>query len=99
LQGELKASKSKIKLKNTVTIQQEKLLDERAESLQLLQKEAATARSTIEKLQSDNEDLHKRVDDLEKKLDESKKIITDNNHGTIVLLYVYVQTDWIANSY
>ena len=81
LQAELKASKAKIRLKNTVTIQQEKLLDERAESLQLMQKETSEARNGMDKMKSEHEEALKKVADLEKKLEESKTIIHDNNHG------------------
>jgi spindle assembly abnormal protein 6 len=82
LQSDVKSAKSKIKLKNTVTIQQEKLLEEKSESVGILQKEILEIKETAEKVRAENQNLLSKNGELEKKLEESKTIINDNNHGT-----------------
>ena len=81
LSSELKSAKSKIKLKNTVTLQQEKLLDERVESIHTLQKEVQEYKTLFEKTKLENESLTRNLEEFDKKLQESKNIISDNNHG------------------
>ena len=81
LQSDVKSAKSKIKLKNTVTIQQEKLLEEKSESVGILQKEMLEIKESAEKFRAENQNLLSKNGELEKKLEESKTIINDNNHG------------------
>ncbi|KAI8804521.1 hypothetical protein BJ742DRAFT_823905 [Cladochytrium replicatum] len=80
LQSELKSAKSKIKLKNIVTLQQEKLLDERGTLVESAQKEFASLKEELVKKQEILEENQKKLDDRTAKLEESKKIIEDNNH-------------------
>ena len=68
-------------MKNVVTLQQEKLLDERGTTVDNLQKEIGGLKETVTKKTDNINELHKRVEDLQHKLDESKCIIEDNNHG------------------
>ena len=77
----MKSAKSKIKLKNTVTIAQEKLLEEKSESVGILQKEILDCKESLEKLKAENQSLVSKNGEFEKKLEESKTIINDNNHG------------------
>ncbi|KAJ3125039.1 Spindle assembly abnormal protein 6 [Nowakowskiella sp. JEL0407] len=80
LQTDLKTIKSKVKLKNVVTLQQEKLLDERASAIDSYQKDIANFKEQLYKKQTDCDALNSKVEDLTKKLEESKKTIDDNNH-------------------
>ncbi|KAJ1569914.1 hypothetical protein HK096_010268 [Nowakowskiella sp. JEL0078] len=80
LQSELKSIKSKVKLKNVVTLQQEKLLDERAASLLGCQKDLEIIREQLTKKQEECDLNFQKVEDLTKKLEENKKTIDDNNH-------------------
>lgn len=95
LQSDVKSAKSKIKLKNTVTIQQEKLLEEKSESLGILQKEIAEVKDSAEKLRLENQSLSSKNGELEKKLEESKTIINDNNHG--MNIHFYTASDRMAS--
>ncbi|KAJ3416009.1 Spindle assembly abnormal protein 6 [Chytridiales sp. JEL 0842] len=79
IQSELKSAKSKIKLKNVVTLQQEKLLDERASIIDLQQKDIASLKDQLSKKEEECSDMKKKVEELTKNLDEGKKIIADNN--------------------
>lgn len=81
LQTELKNSKSKIKLKNAVTLQQEKLLDERSVTIETVNKELANAKEALLKKQEELDSITFKSNEANKKLDESKQIIEDNNHG------------------
>ncbi|TPX58976.1 hypothetical protein PhCBS80983_g02810 [Powellomyces hirtus] len=80
LQTELKSSKAKLKLKNVVTLQQEKLLDEKIAGVQAQQKEASDLRETLATVRSDLQTANARVEQLTKELQEGKAIIEDNNH-------------------
>jgi hypothetical protein len=88
LQADLKTAKSKLKLKNVVTVQQEKLLDERAATLDTHVKEFSALKDSLAKANDENEAQRRNCDDLKKKLDECKAIIEDNNHGSLQLTLV-----------
>jgi spindle assembly abnormal protein 6 len=77
----LKASKAKIKLKNVVTLQQEKLLDERASIIELQQKDVTSLKDQLAKKQEEYNECKQKVEELAKNVEEGKKIISDNNHG------------------
>ena len=81
LQSDLKSTKSKLKLKTVLSLQQEKLLDERSSTLEIIQKDLDTAKNSLEKKTSEFEEIEKTCKALQGKLDESKGIIEDNNHG------------------
>ncbi|KAI8806620.1 hypothetical protein BJ742DRAFT_773854 [Cladochytrium replicatum] len=70
LQSELKSAKSKIKLKNIVTLQQEKLLDERGTMVESAQKEFASLKEELAKKQETLEEKEKKLNDLTAKLEE-----------------------------
>lgn len=74
--------KAKLKLKNVVTLQQEKLLDERAATVQSQQKEVSDLKESIRKAHDDLQASQSRIEDLSKQVQEGKAIIEDNNHGT-----------------
>ncbi|KAJ3333697.1 Spindle assembly abnormal protein 6 [Blyttiomyces sp. JEL0837] len=80
LQADLKAAKSKIKLKNVVTLQQEKLLDERANLMDLQQKDLSALQESYAKKEAEVEELRVKCEELASKLEDSKKIISDNTH-------------------
>ncbi|KAI9359302.1 hypothetical protein DFJ73DRAFT_757739 [Zopfochytrium polystomum] len=80
MQTELKTAKSKVKLKNVVTLQQEKLLDERASLIETLQKDLSSAKESLSKKEEEADQLKSRVDELTQRVDEGKKIIEDNTH-------------------
>ncbi|TPX46521.1 hypothetical protein SeLEV6574_g03192 [Synchytrium endobioticum] len=80
LQSELKAAKSKVKLKNVVTLQQEKLLDERAATIDQQSKDVTAMKESLQKKTEEAESLQARVEELTKKVDEGRHIIEDNNH-------------------
>ncbi|KAG5462758.1 MAG: hypothetical protein BJ554DRAFT_3651 [Olpidium bornovanus] len=81
LQVELRSCKSKIKLKNMVTLQQEKLLDERAHTLETQQKEIAGLQEAAAKRGEELEAARKRIDELQNRLDDSKRVIEENANG------------------
>ncbi|KAI8854407.1 hypothetical protein BC829DRAFT_412950 [Chytridium lagenaria] len=73
-----KSSKSKIKLKNVVTMQQEKLLDERSNMITVQQEELQTLKESNSKLSKEGTDLKAQVDELQRKVEEGKQIIAEN---------------------
>ncbi|NXC49700.1 SAS6 protein, partial [Penelope pileata] len=80
LQGDLKTLMSKLKLKNTVTIQQEKLLAEKEERLQ---KEQRELQETGQSLQMKEQEVCKLKEQLEttvQKLEESKQLLKTNEN-------------------
>uniref|UniRef100_G1N5A5 SAS-6 coiled-coil domain-containing protein n=1 Tax=Meleagris gallopavo TaxID=9103 RepID=G1N5A5_MELGA len=80
LQGDLKTLMSKLKLKNTVTIQQEKLLAEKEERLQ---KEQRELQETGQCLRMKEEEVCKLQEQLEttiQKLEESKQLLKTNEN-------------------
>ena len=83
LQSDLKTVKSKIKLKNVVTLQQEKLLDERMAVLEEVKAEMEMVKKENEGFRGDTNSLKNEKKALETKLEEGKKIIEDNNHGML----------------
>ncbi|XP_024607061.1 spindle assembly abnormal protein 6 homolog isoform X2 [Neophocaena asiaeorientalis asiaeorientalis] len=78
LQGDLKTLMGKLKLKNTVTIQQEKLLAEKEEKLQKEQKEL---QDVVQSLRIKEQEVCKLQEQLEatvQKLEESKQLLKNN---------------------
>ena len=82
LQDELKTSKSKVKLKNALVLQQEKLLDERAHIIDTIQKEALDGKAQLEKVTSELEQAKETIDTLSNSLEEKKQTVQDNANGT-----------------
>ncbi|KAI4901475.1 hypothetical protein NFI96_020149, partial [Prochilodus magdalenae] len=80
LQGDLKALVGKIKVKNTVTVSQEKILQETTERLQ---KEQRELQDTQQKLRIKEEEVSKLKEQLEatvQKLDESREVLKTNEN-------------------
>jgi spindle assembly abnormal protein 6 len=83
LQTDLKAAKAKLKLKSVVTLQQEKLLEERASSLDNIQREIQELKNMHSSAASELIEKKQLIDELQKTIEEQKKSITDNNQGRI----------------
>jgi hypothetical protein len=76
MQQELRSVKSKLKVKNVVVLQQEKLLEERLQTIEMLQKDLNTIRSN-----SANHGVSGPIDytlDLERKLKEAQRQLAEN---------------------
>jgi spindle assembly abnormal protein 6 len=82
LQSEMKTMKQKLRLKNVVTVQQEKLLDERGQAIEVLQNDIDSLKSNLRSKESEMEALKKEISDMKVMLEEAKKTIQDNNHGS-----------------
>ncbi|CAK6439148.1 unnamed protein product [Pipistrellus nathusii] len=78
LQGDLKALMGKLKLKNTVTIQQEKLLAEKEEKLQKEQKELQDVGQSLRSKEQEVCKLQEQLEATVQKLEESKQLLKNN---------------------
>jgi spindle assembly abnormal protein 6 len=86
LQNELKTLKSKLKLKNVVTVQQEKLLDEKQIALDLAHKEVSDLKEVIVKKESELGDLRRHCETLQHQVEQDKKMLDENHNGTLSLI-------------
>ncbi|XP_032923412.1 spindle assembly abnormal protein 6 homolog isoform X2 [Catharus ustulatus] len=80
LQGDLKTLMSKLKLKNTVTIQQEKLLAEKEEKLQKEQKESQEMGQSLRIKEQEVCKLQEQLESTIQKLEESKQLLKTNEN-------------------
>ncbi|NWI90283.1 SAS6 protein, partial [Pitta sordida] len=80
LQGDLKTLMSKLKLKNTVTIQQEKLLAEKEEKLQKEQKELQEMGQSLRTKEQEVCKLQEQLEKTLQKLEESKELLKTNEN-------------------
>uniref|UniRef100_A0A8C5RSW6 Spindle assembly abnormal protein 6 homolog n=1 Tax=Laticauda laticaudata TaxID=8630 RepID=A0A8C5RSW6_LATLA len=80
LQGDLKTLMSKLKLKNTVTVQQEKLLVEKEEKLQKEQKELQEVESSLREKEQEICKLQEQLETTVQKLEESKHLLKTNEN-------------------
>uniref|UniRef100_A0A8D0HME9 Spindle assembly abnormal protein 6 homolog n=1 Tax=Sphenodon punctatus TaxID=8508 RepID=A0A8D0HME9_SPHPU len=80
LQGDLKTLMSKLKLKNTVTIQQEKLLAELQEKLQKEQRELQDAGHSLRAKDQEVCKLQEQLETTVEKLEESKQLLKTNEN-------------------
>ncbi|XP_037355342.1 spindle assembly abnormal protein 6 homolog isoform X3 [Talpa occidentalis] len=78
LQGDLKTLMGKLKLKNTVTIQQEKLLAEKEEKLQKEQKELQDVGQSLLIKEQEVCKLQEQLEATVQKLEESKQLLKNN---------------------
>lgn len=78
LQGNLKTLMGKLKLKNTVTIQQEKLLAEKEEMLQKERKELQDAGQCLRAKEQEVCKLQEQLETTVQKLEESKQLLKNN---------------------
>ncbi|XP_067394489.1 spindle assembly abnormal protein 6 homolog [Emydura macquarii macquarii] len=80
LQGDLKTLMSKLKLKNTVTIQQEKLLAEKEEKLQKEQRELQETGQSLRIKEQEVCKLQEQLETAVQKLEESKQLLKTNEN-------------------
>ncbi|NXG23760.1 SAS6 protein, partial [Grallaria varia] len=80
LQGDLKTLLSKLKLKNTVTIQQEKLLGEKEEILQKEQRELQEVGQSLRMKEQEVCKLQEQLENTIQKLEESKQLLKTNEN-------------------
>ncbi|XP_050819575.1 spindle assembly abnormal protein 6 homolog isoform X2 [Gopherus flavomarginatus] len=80
LQGDLKTLMSKLKLKNTVTIQQEKLLAEKEEKLQKEQRELQETGQSLKVKEQEVCKLQEQLESTVQKLEESKQLLKTNEN-------------------
>ncbi|XP_071897992.1 spindle assembly abnormal protein 6 homolog [Anas platyrhynchos] len=80
LQGDLKTLMSKLKLKNTVTIQQEKLLAEKEERLQKEQRELQETGQSLRMKEQEVCKLQEQLEATIQKLEESKQLLKTNEN-------------------
>ncbi|NXD24908.1 SAS6 protein, partial [Spelaeornis formosus] len=80
LQGDLKTLMSKLKLKNTVTIQQEKLLAEKEEKLQKEQRESQELGQSLRVKEQEVCKLQEQLESTIQKLEESKQLLKTNEN-------------------
>ncbi|XP_021498385.1 spindle assembly abnormal protein 6 homolog [Meriones unguiculatus] len=78
LQGDLKTLMGKLKLKNTVTIQQEKLLAEKEEMLQKERKESQNTEQCLRAKEQEVCTLQGQLEVTVQKLEESKQLLKNN---------------------
>ncbi|XP_024426156.3 spindle assembly abnormal protein 6 homolog isoform X1 [Desmodus rotundus] len=78
LQGDLKTLMGKLKLKNTVTIQQEKLLAEKEDKLQKEQKELQDVGQSLRNKEQEVCKLQEQLEATVQKLEESKQLLKNN---------------------
>ncbi|KAJ6658406.1 hypothetical protein lerEdw1_020110 [Lerista edwardsae] len=83
LQGDVKTLMNKLKLKNTVTIQQEKLLAEKEEKLQKEQKELQEAENLLRGRAQEVCKLQEQLETTVQKLEESKQLLKTNENGLL----------------
>ncbi|XP_034293227.1 spindle assembly abnormal protein 6 homolog isoform X2 [Pantherophis guttatus] len=80
LQGDVKTLMNKLKLKNTVTVQQEKLLAEKEEKLQKEQKELQEVESSLREKEQEICKLQEQLEATVQKLEESKHLLKTNEN-------------------
>ncbi|XP_010016171.1 PREDICTED: LOW QUALITY PROTEIN: spindle assembly abnormal protein 6 homolog [Nestor notabilis] len=80
LQGDLKTLLGKLKLKNTVTIQQEKLLAEKEERLQKEQRELQELGQSLRVKEQEVCKLQEQLETTMQKLEESKQLLKTNEN-------------------
>ncbi|KAJ3341518.1 Spindle assembly abnormal protein 6 [Gonapodya sp. JEL0774] len=80
LQTDLRTVKSKLKLKNVVTVQQEKLLEERQVAVEALTREVQQLREEVKKREEEGGKVEERLKELERQVEEGRKTIEDNNN-------------------
>ncbi|KAI5609839.1 spindle assembly abnormal protein 6-like isoform X1, partial [Silurus asotus] len=80
LQGDLKALVGKIKVKNTVTVSQEKVLQETTERLQREQRELQDTQHRLKLKEDEVLKLNEQLETTVKKLDESREVLKTNDN-------------------
>eukprot|EP00057_Strongylocentrotus_purpuratus_P024914 XP_011679388.1 PREDICTED: spindle assembly abnormal protein 6 homolog [Strongylocentrotus purpuratus] len=80
LQGELKAAVAKMKLKNTVTSKQEKLIEEKSHTLHSMQEDRDNLKRKCDSVDAENERLKETLERTTTKLEESKQLLKTNEN-------------------
>ncbi|XP_075040154.1 spindle assembly abnormal protein 6 homolog [Mixophyes fleayi] len=80
LQGDLKTLMGKLKLKNAVTVQQEKLLAENKILIQDEQRNMKDVQQSLRLKEEEVEKLHEQLQQTERKLEESKELLKTNEN-------------------
>ncbi|XP_030646972.1 spindle assembly abnormal protein 6 homolog [Chanos chanos] len=80
LQGDMKALVGKIKVKNTVTVSQEKVLQETTDRLQKEQKELQDTRQQLRQKEEEVSKLKEQLEATAQKLDESREVLKTNEN-------------------
>ncbi|XP_073499145.1 spindle assembly abnormal protein 6 homolog isoform X2 [Phyllobates terribilis] len=80
LQGDLKTLLGKLKLKNTVTVQQEKLLTEKEKSIQEGQRIMHDVQKSLQSKEEEVEKMREQLQQTDKKLEESKELLKTNEN-------------------
>ncbi|XP_036377106.1 spindle assembly abnormal protein 6 homolog [Megalops cyprinoides] len=80
LQGETKALVGKIKMKNTVTVSQEKVLQETAERLREEQRELQETRQQLKQREEEVSKLQEQLEATFQKLEESREVLKTNEN-------------------
>lgn len=80
LQGDLKALVGKIKVKNTVTVSQEKILQETTDKLQRGQQELQEAQQRLKQKEEEAAKLKEQLEATVQKLDESREVLRTNEN-------------------
>uniref|UniRef100_A0A8D2GAT8 Spindle assembly abnormal protein 6 homolog n=1 Tax=Theropithecus gelada TaxID=9565 RepID=A0A8D2GAT8_THEGE len=91
LQGDLKTLMGKLKLKNTVTIQQEKLLAEKEEKLQKEQKELQDVEQSLRIKEQEVCKLQEQLEATVKKLEESKQLLKNNEKCKYFYSFIFLR--------
>ncbi|KAM4722876.1 spindle assembly abnormal protein 6 homolog [Rhinophrynus dorsalis] len=80
LQGDLRSLMGKLKLKNTVTVQQEKLLAEKEKQIQEDQRQLQESRQCLRLKEDECNKLQEQLRQTEEKLAESKELLKTNEN-------------------
>ncbi|XP_073427742.1 spindle assembly abnormal protein 6 homolog [Dendrobates tinctorius] len=80
LQGDLKTLMGKLKLKNTVTVQQEKLITEKEKSIQEGQRIMHDVQKSLQSKEEEVEKLREQLQQTDRKLEESKELLKTNEN-------------------
>nr|XP_055072842.1 spindle assembly abnormal protein 6 homolog isoform X1 [Misgurnus anguillicaudatus] len=80
LQGDLKALVGKIKVKNTVTVSQEKVLQETTEKLQRGRQELQETQQRLRQKEEEATKLKEQLEATVQKLDESREVLRTNEN-------------------
>uniref|UniRef100_A0A674JCU2 Spindle assembly abnormal protein 6 homolog n=1 Tax=Terrapene triunguis TaxID=2587831 RepID=A0A674JCU2_9SAUR len=81
LQGEMKKLMEKMKLKNAVTLQQEKILGEKEQTLQKERLELNNVKQALQQKEEEVFKLQEQLDITVQKLEESKQLLKTNENG------------------
>uniref|UniRef100_A0A8C5WGZ2 Spindle assembly abnormal protein 6 homolog n=1 Tax=Leptobrachium leishanense TaxID=445787 RepID=A0A8C5WGZ2_9ANUR len=80
LQGDLKSMMGKLKLKNAVTVQQEKLLSDQEKKMQEEEKELQETKKSLQLQEEESDKLREQLQLTEQKLNESKDLLKTNEN-------------------